>query len=167
MGNGLPYIDAAQIAHPERTCVALVGDGGLTMLMGELATAAKYKLPVRIVVIKNGVLGMIKWEQIAFLGNPEFGVELQDIDFVMVAEACGVKGFRIDDPAQCGATLDEAFAMAGPVLIEAVVDPDEPPLPPKIGLGDAVNFGKALLRGQKDRGRLIATLARDAVREIV
>ena len=167
MGNGLPYINAAQLAHPERTCVAMVGDGGVTMLMGELATAVKYKLPVRIVVIKNGVLGMIKWEQIAFLGNPQFGVELQDIDFVKIAEACGAKGFRIEGPARCGDILDEAFAVSGPVLIEAVVDPEEPPLPPEIGLGDALNFGKAFLKGQKNRGKLIATLTRDTVREIV
>ncbi|MBA3898264.1 MAG: pyruvate oxidase [Sphingomonadaceae bacterium] len=167
MANGLPYAIAAQVAHPDRTCVACVGDGGLTMLMGELATAVKHKLPIRVIVFKNDVLGMIKWEQMAFLGNPEFGVELQPIDFVKVAEACGAKGFRIEKPGDCGRVLDEAFATSGPVLIEAVVDPDEPPMPAKIGLSDALNLGKALVRGQKDRGRLIATLARDTVRELI
>ncbi len=167
MANGLPYAIAAQIAHPDRTCVAFVGDDGLTMLMGEIATAVKYKLPIKIIVIKNDVLGMIKWEQMAFLGNPEFGVELQPIDFVKVAEACGTKGVRIENPADCGRILDEAFAIDGPVLIEAVVDPDEPPMPAVTTLTDAINLGRALLRGQPHRGNIIATLTRDKVRELI
>src|SRR5687768_9580217 len=71
MGNGLPYAIAAQIAHPDRQCIAFVGDGAFTMLMGELATAVKYQLPIKVVIIKNNTLGMIKWEQMVFLGNPE------------------------------------------------------------------------------------------------
>src|SRR5918995_5221469 len=76
MANGLPYAIAAQIAYPDRQCVAFVGDGGFSMLMAELATCVKYKLPVKIIVIKNNTLGMIKWEQMVFLGNPEYGCEL-------------------------------------------------------------------------------------------
>ena len=72
MACGLPYAIAAQIAYPERQSVALVGDGGFTMLMGEFATAVKYQLPVKIIVVKNNVLGQIKWEQMVFLGNPEY-----------------------------------------------------------------------------------------------
>src|SRR6266508_2258720 len=89
---GLPYAIAAQIAYPERQVVAFVGDGGLTKLMGELATAVKYGLPIKVVVVKNNYLGQIKWEQMVFLGNPEFAVDLQPIDFVKVAEACGATG---------------------------------------------------------------------------
>src|SRR6185295_20357992 len=81
MASGLPYTLAAQIAYPERQCVAFVGDGGFTMLMGELATAVKYKLPIKIVIVKNNSLGQIRWEQMAFLGNPEYGCDLQPIDF--------------------------------------------------------------------------------------
>src|SRR5262249_22555395 len=87
MACGLPYTIAAQLAHPERQCVAFVGDGGFSMLMAELVTAVKYKLPIIVVVIKNDVLGQIKWEQMVFLGNPEYGVALQPIDFVKFAEA--------------------------------------------------------------------------------
>jgi hypothetical protein len=76
MACGLPYTIAAQIAYPERQCVALVGDGGFTMLMGEFATAVKYQLPIKIFIAKNNVLGQIKWEQMVFLGNPEYGVDL-------------------------------------------------------------------------------------------
>jgi pyruvate dehydrogenase (quinone) len=73
MGNGLPYAIAAQIAYPERQSIAFVGDGGLTMSMGDFATAVQYNLPIKVIVIKNDTLGMIRWEQKGFLGNPEFG----------------------------------------------------------------------------------------------
>src|SRR3954453_14750362 len=76
MANGLPYTIAAQIAHPDRQCVAFVGDGGFTMLMGELAAAVKYQLPIKVVVVKNNSLGQIKWEQMVFLGNPEYQCDL-------------------------------------------------------------------------------------------
>src|SRR6266513_1280499 len=98
MANGLPYTIAAQIAHPNRQCVAFVGDGGFSMLMADFATAVKYQLPIKVIVIKNNSLGQIKWEQMVFLGNPEYGVDLQPIDFVKFAEACGAAGYRIDDP---------------------------------------------------------------------
>src|SRR5207248_1104787 len=84
-------------------------------------TAVKYQLPIKVVVIKNNTLGQIKWEQMVFLGNPEYGCELQPIDFAAVARACGGQGFTITDPGACGPTLDEALAIRGPVLIEAVV----------------------------------------------
>ncbi len=87
MACGLPYAIAAQIAYPERQSIAFVGDGGLTMLMGEFATAAQYNLPIKVIVIKNNTLGMIRWEQMGFLGNPEFGVEFSPIDFAKIAEA--------------------------------------------------------------------------------
>ena len=130
MACGLPYAIAGAIAHPSRQVIAFVGDGGFTMLMGELATCVKYKLDVKVVVIKNDSLGQIKWEQISFLGNPEYGCELHPIDFVAFARACGASGFAIDDPTRCADIMGEALATPGPVLIEATVDPDEPPLPP-------------------------------------
>src|SRR5205807_7311667 len=100
MACGLPYTNAAQIAYPERECVAFVGDGGLSMLMAEFATAVKYKLPIRVVVLKNNTLGQIKWEQMVFLGNPEYGCELQPIDFAAFARACGGTGFTITEPGE-------------------------------------------------------------------
>ena len=127
MANGVPYAIAAQIAHPERQVVAFVGDGGFSMLMAELATCVKYRLPVKVVVVKNNTLGQIKWEQMVFLGNPEYGCELQPIDFALFAQACGATGFTIEDPGQCGAVLDRALATPGPVVVQAVVDPLEPP----------------------------------------
>ena len=85
MANGLPYSIGAAVAYPGRQVVAIVGDGGLTMLMGEIATLVKYKLPVKIIVIKNNELGQIKWEQMVLDASPEFGVDLQPIDFALHA----------------------------------------------------------------------------------
>src|SRR5204863_2146235 len=132
MAPGLPYTIAAQIAFPNRQCVGFVGDGGFSMLMADFSTAVKYKLPIKIVVVKNNLLGMIKWEQIAFLGNPDDGVSLQPIDFAAFARACGGTGFTIEDPADCARTLEQALSLPGPVIVEAVVDPLEPPMPAKV-----------------------------------
>lgn len=167
MANGLPYAIAAQIAYPQRQVVAFLGDGGFSMLMAEFANCVLYKLPIRVVVIKNNSLGMIKWEQMVFLGNPEYGCELQPIDFAAFARACGATGFTVDDPAQCGAVLDQAFATDGPVLIEAVVDPFTPPMPPKVTIRQAAKFAESLAKGQPNRERIALTVLSDKVRELV
>jgi pyruvate dehydrogenase (quinone)/pyruvate oxidase len=167
MANGLPYAMAAQIAHPHRQVVAFVGDGGMSMLMAELATCVKYQLPVKIVVVKNNTLGQIKWEQMVFLGNPEYGCELHPIDFALVAQACGATGFTIEDPADCGRILDQALATPGPVVVQAVVDPYEPPLPAKITLDQAAKFAQSLVRGEPNRERIALTVLGDRVRELV
>jgi pyruvate dehydrogenase (quinone) len=167
MANGLPYTIAAQIAHPHRQCVGFVGDGGFTMLMGEFATAVKYQLPIKIVVIKNNTLGQIKWEQMVFLGNPEYGCELNPIDFAVFAQACGGTGFRIEEPDDCGRILEKALRTKGPVLIEAVVDPNEPPMPPKVTLDQAEKLAKALAKGTPNRKEIALTIASDKVREMV
>jgi pyruvate dehydrogenase (quinone) len=167
MANGLPYTLAAQIAHPERQCVAFVGDGGFSMLMAEFATAVKYHLPVKIVVVKNNTLGQIKWEQMVFLGNPEYGVELHPIDFAAVAEACGGKGFTAEDPLECGRVVEEFLSAPGPALLQAVVDPLEPPLPAKITADQALKFGESLARGEPNRRKIALTALSDKVRELV
>ena len=167
MACGFPYAIAAQIAYPGRTVVTFVGDGGFTMLMGELATCVKYKLPLKIVVLKNNSLGQIKWEQMVFLGNPEYVCDLQPIDFAAVARAFGVASFVIDDPNQCGAILDRAFATDGPVLIEAVVDPNAPPMPAKITADQAVHMAEALARGTSKAGEIIKDIAGERFREMV
>ena len=167
MACGLPYAIAAQIAYPQRQVVAFVGDGGFSMLMAELVTCVKYKLPVKIVVVKNNTLGQIKWEQMVFLGNPEYGCELQPIDFAAVARACGGQGFTVEDPARCGEVLDRALATAGPVVVEAVVDPFEPPLPAKITLDQAKNFATSLVRGEPNRDKIALTVLGGRVRELV
>jgi pyruvate dehydrogenase (quinone) len=167
MANGLPYTIAAQIAHPNRQCVGFVGDGAFSMLMAEFATAVKYQLPIKMFVMKNNTLGMIKWEQMVFLGNPEFACELQPIDFAAFARACGGIGVTVDDPKNCGGIVEEALATPGPVLVEAVVDPFEPPMPPKIEADQALKFAKSLARGTPKRMKIATTILEDKVRELV
>jgi pyruvate dehydrogenase (quinone)/pyruvate oxidase len=167
MACSLPYAIAAAISHPDRQVVCFVGDGGLTMLKGELATCVKYGLTIKIVVIKNNALGQIKWEQMVFLGNPEYACELQPIDFAAVARGFGLEAYSIDDPARCAETLGEALATPGPVLVEAVVDPHEPPMPPKVKLRQVEHLAEALAKGTPARGKIALTLASDTVRELV
>ncbi|HEX6383912.1 MAG TPA: thiamine pyrophosphate-dependent enzyme [Anaerolineae bacterium] len=167
MANGLPYTIAAQVAYPDRQCVAFIGDGGFTMLMGEFATAVKYDLPIKVVIIKNNTLGQIKWEQMVFLGNPEYGVKLQPIDFAAFARACGGTGFTIEDPAECGDILDQALNTPGPVVVEAVVDPFEPPMPPNITADQALKFAESLARGEPNRMKILGTVLEDKVRELI
>jgi pyruvate dehydrogenase (quinone)/pyruvate oxidase len=167
MANGLPYTIAAQIAYPERQCIAFVGDGGFSMLMAEFATAVKYQLPIKVIIIKNNILGMIKWEQMVFLGNPEFGCELQPIDFVAFANACGGTGMAIEDPVDCGRILDRALAIPGPVIVEAIVDPLMPPMPAKITLDQATKFAESLARGEPNRSKIAWTVLSDKVRELI
>ncbi|HEY7180431.1 MAG TPA: thiamine pyrophosphate-dependent enzyme [Blastocatellia bacterium] len=167
MANALPYSVGAAVAHPGRQVVCLAGDGGLTMLMGEMATLKKYDLPVKVVVIKNNTLGQIKWEQIVMEGNPQFGVDLEPIDFAAYARACGLAGFTLDDPDRIEETLREAFEHPGAALIEAVVDPLEPPMPGNVSLEQSLHFAEALVRGQKDRWGIVKTIVENKVREVI
>ena len=167
MANGLPYTIAAQVAFPERQCVAFVGDGGFSMLMADFATAVKYQLPIKVFVIKNNVLGMIRWEQMVMLGNPEYGVELQPIDFAMFARACGGIGLTVTEPQACGDIIEQALNAPGPVLVEAVVDPYEPPLPAKITSTQALHFAESLARGEPKRMHIATTILEDKVKELV
>jgi pyruvate dehydrogenase (quinone)/pyruvate oxidase len=145
----------------------IIGDGGLSMLMGELITIAAYKLNIKIVVIKNDTLGQIKWEQMVFQGNPEYQCELFPIDFVALAKAVGASGVRIDNQKTAGQEFDRALAMPGPVIIEAVVDQYTAMLPAKIRPEQAVKFSEALIKGEPHRMRIALTAASDTVRQVV
>jgi pyruvate dehydrogenase (quinone)/pyruvate oxidase len=167
MACGLPYAVAAAVAYPDRQVVAFVGDGGLTMLIGELATCAKYRLNVKVVVIKNDELGQIKWEQMVFLGNPEYVCDLQPVDFAAVARGFGVPGFSVEEPGRCAEVLRQALETEGPALIQAIVDPNEPPMAPKTTFEQAKNLAEALAKGTPNRGEIARTIARDKVRELI
>jgi len=167
MAPGLPYTIAAQVAYPDRQCVAFVGDGGFSMLMADFVTAVKYKLPIKVVIIKNNTLGQIKWEQMVFLGNPEYVVDLHPIDFAAFAHACGGVGFTVEDPADCGQVLDEFLSAPGPAVLQAVVDPFEPPLPAKVKAEQALRFAESLARGEPNRIKIALTALSDKVREII
>jgi pyruvate dehydrogenase (quinone)/pyruvate oxidase len=165
MMAALPYSIGAQVAHPDRQVVAFTGDGSLTMMLGELVTLKQERLPVKVVVVKNGYLGLILWEQLVFLGNPQYGVDFADVDFAKVADACGIDGVSIDDPARCGEQLRAALAAEGPALIECVCDPYEPPNPPKITRDQALNLAEGLASGEPSRQRIALTIGRDLLDE--
>ena len=167
MANALPYSVGAAVAFPDRQVICIVGDGGFSMLMGEMATLVKYNLPVKVIVIKNNSLGMIKWEQIVFEGNPSFGVELQPIDFAGFARACGAEGFTLEQPDETSSVLRQALQTPGPALVEAVIDPHEPPLPGNITMDQSLKFAEALLKGEEDRWQILKTVIENKVREIV
>ena len=167
MAPGLPYTIAAQVAFPSRQCVAFVGDGGFSMLMADFVTAVKYKLPIKVVIIKNNTLGQIKWEQMVFLGNPEYGVDLHPIDFAAFAYACGGIGFSVEDPSDCGRALEEFLGAPGPAILQAAVDPFEPPMPAKVKADQALHFAESLARGEPNRKKIALTTISDQVRELI
>jgi pyruvate dehydrogenase (quinone)/pyruvate oxidase len=163
MACGLPYTIAAQIAFPDRQSIAFVGDGGFAMLMGEFATAVKYDLPIKVIIIKNDILGMIRWEQMAFLGNPEYGVEFSPIDFVKFAEACGGKGYSIKDPHEIKKVMHKAMSQDVPTIIEAYVDPFEPPMPPKVDVKFVSRMAESFVKGEPYAKRIGLTIFRNQI----
>ena len=167
MACGLPYAIAAQIAYPERQCVAFVGDGGFSMLMADFVTAVKYGLPIKVFIINNRALGQIKWEQMVFLGNPEYACDLAPIDFAKVAQACGGQGFTVEKPEDAGSMVEAALNHPGPVVVDCIVDPHEPPMPPKVKPAQALKFAQALASGTPAAGKIALTAAANTIRELI
>jgi pyruvate dehydrogenase (quinone)/pyruvate oxidase len=167
MACGLSYAIAAKIAFPDRQSIAFVGDGGFTMLMGEFATAVQYKLPIKIIILKNNLLGMIRWEQIAFLGNPEYAVEFTPIDYAKFAEACGGKGYTIKKIEEVKSIIKLAMREEDelPTIVEAHVDPYELPLPPKVNMEFPSKIAESFERGQPYIQEIKKTLSMDHIPE--
>ncbi|MFF3676172.1 thiamine pyrophosphate-dependent enzyme [Streptomyces sp. NPDC002120] len=151
MANAMPQALGAQLWAPERQIVALCGDGGLSMLLGDLMTIRTYQLPVKLVVFDNRRLGMVKLEQ-EQAGLPEFGTELDNPDFAAVATALGLTGIRVTDPADLHEGVRRAFDTPGPVLLDVLTNPEEVAVPGKPtvaqGWGFAVAKAKELLPGR-------------------
>jgi pyruvate dehydrogenase (quinone) len=129
MAPGLPFAIAAQLAFPGRQSVAVVGDGGFTQLMGELVTAVKYELPVKIIILKNNSLAEVLFEQ-KELGNPTYGCDLAPIDFVAFAKACGADGFRCTHPAEVKTAIQSTLRSPRTAVLEVLVDVNEKPALP-------------------------------------
>jgi pyruvate dehydrogenase (quinone) len=130
MAPGLPYAIAAQLAFPKRQSVAVVGDGGFSQLMAELATAVKYELPIKIIILKNNSLAEVMFEQ-KELGNPPYGCDLSPIDFAAFAKSCGAEGFYCSAPEEVKAAIRQTLQARGPAVLEALVDPNEKPALPE------------------------------------
>ena len=153
MANAMPQALGAQAAFPDRQVVSLSGDGGFTMLMGDLLSARQLGLPIKVVVFNNGSLGFIELEQKSS-GFLDTETGLNNPDFAAMAEAIGIHGVRIEDPAELEAKVAEALAHPGPVLIDAVVNRMELAMPPKVTAGMAKGFTlymlKAVMNGRAD-----------------
>ncbi len=164
MANALPQAIGAQAAFPQRQIVSLSGDGGFSMLMGDLLSLVQLKLPVKIVVFNNGALGFIELEQKS-TGFLTIGTDLVNPNFAQMAEAVGIKGVRIEDPAEVEAKLREALAYPGPVLVDAVVNRLELAMPPRITAEMAKGFTLYMLKAvMSGRGDEIVELARTNLR---
>ncbi len=142
MANAMPMALGAQALERDRQVIAFCGDGGLSMLLGDLITAVTEKLPVKLVVFDNGRLGMVKLEM-EQVGLPEFGTVLHNPDFAKVAEAIGMRGIRVSDPHEVDGAVAEALAHPGPVLLDVLTNPDEIALPPKPTLEQGWGFAIA------------------------
>ena len=154
MANAMAQALGAQAAFPQRQVISLSGDGGFTMLMGDFLSLAQLGLPVKVVVFNNGALGFIELEQKS-TGILDFGTELKNPDFAAMAEAAGIRGIRIEDPAEVEPGVRAALAHNGPVLVDAVVNRQELAIPPKITTEMARGFTlymvKAVLSGRTDQ----------------
>jgi pyruvate dehydrogenase (quinone) len=142
MANAMPQALGASALDPSRQVVAFCGDGGLSMLMGDLITAVTHQLPVKLVVFDNGRLGMVKLEM-EQVGLPEYGTVLHNPDFARVAEAIGLRGIRVERPDDVDAAVQEALAYDGPVLLDVLTNPDEVALPPSPTLEQGWGFAIA------------------------
>ncbi len=145
MAGALPQAIGAQAAFPGRQVIAMAGDGGLAMLMGELLTAVQNNLPVKIVVLNNGALAFVEVEMMA-AGIAPFGTDLKNPDFSTVAKACGLMGVRVSTPEQLRPALEEAFAHDGPALVEVIAARRELSIPPTITKEQALGFSLYLTR---------------------
>ncbi len=163
MGPGVPYAIAAKFAHPDRVAIALVGDGAFQMNgMNELLTIKRYwkrwsDPRLVILVLHNNDLNQVTWEQRAMEGDPKFpgSQELPDFPYARYAELVGLAGFLVDSPDQVASVWDEALACDRPCVVEAIVDPEVPPLPPHITMEQAKHFTKAIIGGDPDARRMI------------
>ncbi|SFJ91554.1 pyruvate oxidase [Halobacillus dabanensis] len=152
MGSGLPGAIAAQKAYPDKQVIGVAGDGGFSMGMHDFVTAVKYDLPIKMVILNNSKIGMIKYEQ-EQMGHLNYATNLGEMNFAKFAEACGGEGYRIQSYEELGPKMKQAFLSNKPVIIDVVIE-DQAPLPGKIDYRSAVNFSKYIVAEFFDTGNL-------------
>ena len=175
MGPGVPYAIAAKFAHPDRVAVALVGDGAMQMNgINGLITIAKYwrdwKDPRLVVlVVHNNDLNQVTWEQRVMEGDPKYEAsqDVPDFPYARYAESLGLGGMRVDRPEDVGAAWDQAFAADRPFVVEAITDPDVPPLPPHITLKQAKAFMSSLVEGDPDFAGVVTQAIKGKAEELI
>ncbi|MDE1994137.1 MAG: ubiquinone-dependent pyruvate dehydrogenase [Rhizobiaceae bacterium] len=160
MANAMPQAIGAQAAYPGRQVISMSGDGGFAMMMGDFLTLGQVGLPVKIVVLNNGTLGFVELEMKA-TGFLDHDVELKNPNFAAMAEAVGVKGFRVERPGDLKEALTAAFAHPGPALVDVISARQELIMPPKTNVEEAKKFGLFMLKAVIDgRGRQLVDLAK-------
>ncbi|MVN20212.1 thiamine pyrophosphate-dependent enzyme [Mucilaginibacter arboris] len=151
MANAMPHAIGAALSCPDRQVIAMAGDGGISMLLGDLATIKQYKLPIKIIVFNNRSLGMVKLEM-EVGGLPDWQTDMQNPDFALVAEAMGIRGIKVNDPDQVESALRDALLYDGPVLLDVMTDPNALAMPPKVEFeqmkGMSLAMSKLILNGQ-------------------
>lgn len=145
MANAMPMAIGAAFARPGQQVIALCGDGGLSMLLGDLATIVQYQLPVKLIVFNNKALGMVKLEM-EVAGLPDWQTDMYNPDFMKVAEAMGMKGFAVNEPDKVEETLAQALNTPGPVLVNISTDPNALAMPPKIVASEVKGFVEAMIK---------------------
>lgn len=171
MGPGVPYIIAAKFAFPDRVAIALVGDGAMQMNgNAELITIADYwkQWPdprLIVMVLNNRDLNQVTWEQRAMMGDPKYDAaqHVPDFPYARYAEMLGLKGIMVNAPDQIGPAWDAALASDRPCVIEAITDPDVPPLPPHITLKEAAAFMSSMLKGDSDTTGMVEQSAKQVL----
>jgi pyruvate dehydrogenase (quinone) len=175
MGSAVPYALAAKFAYPGRPVIAFLGDGAFQMNgMNELLTVAKYwerwgDPRLTICVLNNRDLNMVTWEQRVLAGDPKLPAtqEIPDFPAARFAELVGLRGIRVERPAEVAGAWDEALASDRPTVLEAIVDPDVPPLPPHVGAEEARNLAEALVKGDPDRVDVMRKSLREKMAELL
>lgn len=166
MANALPHAIGAQFAYPDRQVISMSGDGGLSMLLGELVTAATYRLPLTVVLFNNSTLGMVKLEQLVD-GLPDYGVDVPDTDYSQVAAAMGFQSRRVVKAKEVEPALREALAHQGPSLVEVITDPNALSMPPQISSDQVFGFATAISKVVMNGGAGEAvSMARSNLRNI-
>lgn len=153
MANALSQAIGIQAAFPKRHVVAMCGDGGFSMLMGEVLTLIQHKLPIKVIVFNNGALGFVEMEM-HVAGMLDYGTELKNPNFALMAESLGIKGIRVESALTLEQDLEKAFAHEGPVIVDVLVNRNELMMPPTIEMGQVKGFSlymmRAIINGQGD-----------------
>ena len=156
MANAMPQAMGAQLAFPNRQVISMSGDGGFTMLMGDLLTLAQYELPIKLIIYNNSTLGMVKLEM-RVAGFEDYGVDVKNPNFAKMAEAVGIRGIRVESAGDLKSSLQAALRHKGPVLVDAVTDPNALAMPPKIDAKEVAGYGLYLAK-QTLHGRLFESI---------
>jgi pyruvate oxidase len=165
MGCGLPGAIAAKMAYPDKQAIAICGDGGFSMNMQDFVTAVKYDLPVKVIVLNNSQLGLIKFEQ-ATIGSANYGIDMGEMDFAKFAESCGGEGYRVEKFEDLETSIKQAFLSDKPAVIDVVIE-DLAPLPGKISYQQAVKYTEYLIKEFFSTGKIELPNMKESVKRLL